>query len=252
MAGTCLSPNVGSLFSFVKSLPVIFISLIICWSYYAYVVAVVLTAMSSHLTEQLVCGLVYHVICLMFVWTYYKVVSTPPGQVPPAWKLSSSDVERLTAAKSEEEWKSVLASLGNQIGCQVKQRSVQNAVRYCEKCLSIKPDRSHHCSVCEVCTLKMDHHCPWVNNCVGFNNYKVTVTHNVKLLIVTLFQFFLLFLGYALTYCIFIAATTARHFLQIWLLQLQGNSPHNNMDEEEVEDGAMEGEDHYINIGAAK
>ena len=158
MAGTCLSPNVGSLFSFVKSLPVIFISLIICWSYYAYVVAVVLTAMSSHLTEQLVCGLVYHVICLMFVWTYYKVVSTPPGQVPTAWKLASSDVERLTGAKSEEEWKAVLASLGNQIGCQVKQRSVQNAVRYCEKCLSIKPDRSHHCSVCEVCTLKMDHH----------------------------------------------------------------------------------------------
>ena len=73
-------------------------------------------------------------------------------------------------------------------------------IRYCEKCCHIKPDRCHHCSVCGECVLKMDHHCPWVNNCVAFTNYK----------------FFVLFLGYALLYCLFIAATTLQYFIMFW------------------------------------
>jgi palmitoyltransferase len=46
-------------------------------------------------------------------------------------------------------------------------------VKYCRKCdLSWKPERAHHCSECGHCIYKMDHHCPWVNNCVGVRNQK--------------------------------------------------------------------------------
>jgi palmitoyltransferase len=159
--------------SFVKALPVIFISGIVGWSYYAYMAAVVLTAMADHPAEQIVCAVVFHCLAVMFVWSYAMVVLTPPGSVPASWRLGPEQVQQLGAATSEEEWKRTLAGLADQLHCQVKQRSVQAAVRYCERCLAIKPDRSHHCSVCQDCTLKMDHHCPWVNNCVGFGNYKV-------------------------------------------------------------------------------
>jgi len=42
----------------------------------------------------------------------------------------------------------------------------------CSSCLRWKPERSHHCRVCGKCVLKMDHHCPWLANCIGFRNYK--------------------------------------------------------------------------------
>ncbi|TKA23215.1 hypothetical protein B0A50_07608 [Salinomyces thailandicus] len=44
--------------------------------------------------------------------------------------------------------------------------------RFCKKCRCVKPDRTHHCSTCGQCVLKMDHHCPWLATCVGLRNYK--------------------------------------------------------------------------------
>lgn len=44
--------------------------------------------------------------------------------------------------------------------------------RRCRKCGGPKPPRSHHCSICRRCVLKMDHHCPWFNTCVGFHNQR--------------------------------------------------------------------------------
>jgi hypothetical protein len=66
--------------------------------------------------------------------------------------------------------------------------------RMCEKCHDIKPPRAHHCSLCERCILRMDHHCIWLGTCIGEHNYKS----------------FILILVYAMALCAFYVLSSFR------------------------------------------
>lgn len=51
-------------------------------------------------------------------------------------------------------------------------KAVFDDLTVCLRCKPprVKVSRAHHCGTCGVCVLRMDHHCPWVNNCIGERN----------------------------------------------------------------------------------
>jgi len=96
----------------------------------------------------------FNVLTILLLASYVMCVVTHPGEIPlndPNWEYSATPDPSQTIVKE-------------------KKRSGDR--RHCKWCGKYKPDRCHHCRTCRICILKMDHHCPWIYNCVGFHNYK--------------------------------------------------------------------------------
>eukprot|EP01084_Bolivina_argentea_P236245 397277_1 len=52
--------------------------------------------------------------------------------------------------------------------------------KICVTCRCVKEFRSKHCAFCNHCVKKFDHHCPWIDNCIGDGNYKLFIWFMVQ------------------------------------------------------------------------
>jgi hypothetical protein len=53
----------------------------------------------------------------------------------------------------------------------LKETGEEGHMDICFECKVVQTGRSRHCYQCLECIDVWDHHCPWINNCVGKSNY---------------------------------------------------------------------------------
>ncbi|XP_018337645.1 PREDICTED: palmitoyltransferase Hip14 isoform X1 [Trachymyrmex septentrionalis] len=83
---------------------------------------------------------------------------------------------------------------------------------FCSSCLVRRPIRSKHCATCDRCVARFDHHCPWINNCIGTHNHK----------------YFLGFLTSVLGLCIIILFASVQYWqFECWSNLTNGHSADN-------------------------
>ncbi|TRY53343.1 Palmitoyltransferase [Cryptosporidium tyzzeri] len=67
--------------------------------------------------------------------------------------------------------------------------------KICVTCRTERPFRGHHCSDCGYCIQRFDHHCVWIDSCVGYGNQRAFFLF-LKFLTISFFLYYYLFQQY--------------------------------------------------------
>eukprot|EP01119_Soliformovum_irregulare_P008724 TRINITY_DN2182_c0_g1_i2.p1 TRINITY_DN2182_c0_g1~~TRINITY_DN2182_c0_g1_i2.p1 ORF type:complete len:479 (-),score=121.60 TRINITY_DN2182_c0_g1_i2:343-1779(-) len=102
------------------------------------------TLFPGTLQEWPILTMFFLVLNFVFFPLYLWLIFSDPGYLP----------------RGKEEWEAFVRELDED----------GPLTQFCLTCMVRRPLRSKHCSACDRCVARFDHHCIWINNCVGANN----------------------------------------------------------------------------------
>lgn len=98
-------------------------------------------------------ALLFNTLALLLAISHLKASFSDPGMIPlPQSRVDFSDMHM------EDQ--------------EAKLETDERNWSVCRVCETYIPPGASHCFVCNRCIKGMDHHCPWINNCIGEKNQK--------------------------------------------------------------------------------
>ena len=158
----------------------------------SFIIFVILKISSK--SFKLIFLLIYSIYLAIVVFFCLICAFTDPGIIPIN-KLTTKDLENANCTSNERLFYI---------------NGIRHKIRFCYTCNIIKPPGVSHCKTCNVCVERFDHHCPWVGNCIGKNNYKYFFVFLILLNILFIFT-----LIYSLFFVIF-----KKKFVSIYIIVL--------------------------------
>jgi len=152
-----------------------FIVVLCAWTFMVHWFIVLPGLWHSDHTAATILSTAHQLIHALVLFSLYRAVTNDPGYVPldssPRWHEAVRQSGRTSgngrddgSCNALEQAVSRVASLNRE----EPKRDIRGSSNdFCEKCDSRRPPRAHHCRQCKRCVRRFDHHCLFVNNCVG-------------------------------------------------------------------------------------
>ncbi|CEG45170.1 zinc finger family protein [Plasmopara halstedii] len=106
----------------------------------------------------------------MCLWCHIVVLTSNPGTVPFKLKGLPPSVAEDEDDDADDDVEEIEEEM--QLNEYEECEDDGSLLLYCDECGIYRPTRATHCHTCRRCIVLQDHHCPWVNNCVGIGNQK--------------------------------------------------------------------------------
>ena len=140
---------------------------LLLWSFYAVLFKIFSRVPAFHNGMGITVCLLTTMSWVLTLVSYYRVLLAGPGSPMDIPELCVPDYDDDDAMSGRRRFVPPVEFVRSSV--MIKS---DGGYRFCGKCKCWKPDRCHHCSGCNRCILRMDHHCPWFGTCLGFRNYR--------------------------------------------------------------------------------